>query len=78
MSKYQLCKSKLHRPLEKWNLNFHFRKPDIGKGAYGKYAPFVVKYNERKRARNVLARSWRTARQASDVSHENDRQEERT
>ena len=26
MSKYQLCKSKLHRPLEKWNLNFHFRK----------------------------------------------------
>ncbi|WP_207665786.1 hypothetical protein, partial [Clostridium sp. OM02-18AC] len=21
------CKSKLHRPLEKWNLNFHFR-PD--------------------------------------------------
>ena len=25
MSKYQLCKSKLHRPLEKWNLNFHFR-----------------------------------------------------
>jgi hypothetical protein len=25
MSKYQLCKSKLHRPLEKWSLNFHFR-----------------------------------------------------
>ena len=29
----------------------------------------MVKYNERKRARNVLARSWRTAMQSSDASH---------